>query len=403
MNPKRSLAAMLCLFVLSLNAQTISYNWLDKIGLAKEMLRTVKLEHSKKTVTYTKKIRIPKAKGKSKSLPRRQAGKQKSRIIVPKFTDYAWKEAALVVMDADNGNLEIAKIKKDGQRLVNTNPKFDISIEERSSGLTWNGKNTAFTVISNESNSIYTVIANKWLERLADGRVKEHVYAPFSNSLYQQELIASGEAHLKDDVRLALGQLGVWGVGSLVFPKVTLASVVPADYLYNIALNEQTDPQEFYAFLAGDIKYDPFKRVLVLLAANGEEAYAETKSNADALGPHQFTEPTWNLMKKTYPDAKLFNFRDNAGNHLVSSRATALLYDYNLAELVRVFGNKILRDKNLTMYIAAAHNCGVSRVIKALKKPGKNWRVALRKLGKTDETILFLEKMDYLLKPQLNQ
>ncbi len=370
------------------NAQTISYNWLERIGLAKEMLRAVKLEHSNKTAAYIQKIIIPGAWGKSKSRP-------KPRTIIRKRTDYAWKEIALAIMDLDNGNIEIIKIKKVGQELQNDNLKFGISIEKRPSGLIWNSKNTALVVTGRDST--YAVIANKWLERLADGGAKEHIYAPFSTAFYQDELILNGEIRLRNNIHSALSQLDVWGVGSLAFTQKKITTIVALEYVRNIALNEQTDPQEFYAFLAGAIKYNPFKRVLVLIGANGEEAYSETKSGADALGLHQFTEDTWNLMRKTNPDARLPDFRSGAGNHVISSRATALLYDYNLAELVKAFGGKILKDKNLIPYIAAAHNCGVKRVIRALKKPGHDWRRALRKLGKTDETIIFLEKMDYLM------
>lgn len=403
MRPKRLLIIMLCLFVLNLNAQTISYNWLERIGLAKEILRTVKLEHSSKTVTYTQKVRIPSyihltksaresiqgTKGKSKS-------KRKSRVIIRKHTDYAWKEVALVVMDADNGNLEIVKIKKAGQELLNSNSKYDVSIEKRPSGLTWNGKNTAFSITA--KSSIYVVVANKWLERLANGKLKEHIYSPYSAKLRQKELIEAGDKHLDDDIYWAMGQLAGWGVGSLTFPDKKVADIVPRNYLKNIILTEQTDPQEFYAFLAGTAGYDPFERVKVIIGANGEDAYATTTSDADALGWTQFTEPTWNLMIKECPHAKLPDFKSGAPDHISSLQATALLYNYNLNKLVEAFGRIVLGNPGLELYLAAAHNCGINRVITALKKPGKDWRQALRRLSKTDETIIFLGKVDYLLR-----
>lgn len=383
---KRFFTFLVCFLVFSLNAQTISYSWLDKIGLAKEMLREVKLKHSKQTKTYIQKLKPLKTKRRSKS---------KQRITIRKNTDYAWKEIALAIMDMDNGNIEIVKVTKKAQELINPNLRYIISLEPRPSGLTWNGKNTAFLVTG--EGSTYAVIANKWLERQNDGIAKEKIYTPFSTKLNQEGLIGAGENHLKNDVDLALGQLGLWGVGSLAYPQKTVASIVPPDYLRNIALNEQTDPREFYAFLGNALEYDPFQRVLVLIAANGEEAYSETQSNANALGLTQFTNGAWSLIRKEYLHSELPDFRTGAGDHIKSLQATALLYDYNLAKLINAFGQEILRDENLVFYLAAAHNCGIGRVITALKKPGKDWRKDLRKLGKTNETIIYLEKMDYLM------
>mgnify|MGYP001593597487 CR=1 FL=1 len=386
--------ALLCFLALGLDAQSISYNWSRKIDLAKEMLRKVKLEHSNKAVTYTQKIIIPKPRGKSKALPRRQASKPKSRTIIRKRTDYAWKEAALVVMDTDNGNLEIVKIKKAGKKLQNNNPKFKISLEARPSGLTWNGKNTPFSVANPDST--FAVVANKWLERLANGKTKEHIYSPYSARLHEQELVEIGNKHIDDDIYWAMSQLTRRGIGSPIFPNVNIADVVPRRYLKNIVLTEQTDPQELYAFLAGTLEFDPFDRVKVIIGANGEDAYATTTSDAAALGWAQFTKPTWDLMIREFSDAKLPNFKTGAPDHIYALQATALLYNYNLNKLVDALGRKILDDPNLKLYMAAAHNCGINRVISALQNPGKDWRVALRKLGKTDETILFLEKIDYL-------
>lgn len=388
MRPKQLLATMFCFFVLNLHAQTISYSWLEKIGLAQEMLRPIKLEHSINTTTSVQKIIMPRVAGKSKS-------KQKSRIVIRKRTDYAWKEIALAIMNVSNGNLEVIKIKKAGQELQNNNQGFQISIEKRPSGLTWNGKNTAFSVTSN--GLTYTVVANKWLERLAEGKPKEHIYSSYSIELHQKELIEAGDKHLDKDIHWAMGQLAGWGVASLAVPDKKISDVMPYNYLKNIILVEQTDPREFYDFLGGLIEYDPFERVRVIIGANGGGAYLETKSDAGALGLSQFTENTWKLMVKKFPGAQLSSWRVGASDHVESTRATALLYDYNLARLKGVFGDKILENKNLILYIAAAHNCGVNRVIAALKKPGKDWRQALRKLGRTDETMIFLEKMDYLL------
>ncbi|MBI2669900.1 MAG: hypothetical protein HYX20_02045 [Candidatus Yanofskybacteria bacterium] len=168
-------------------------------------------------------------------------------------------------------------------------------------------------------------------------------------------------------------------------------------------MNLQT--REFYAYKSGILQYNPFDRVKVILTGNGEEAFP-SYNYAGAVGLTQFTNNkpkrgrgigTWDIVKKTYPAAQLPEFKVGAANHIESIKAAILLYDYNLNELIRTLGIGILDDENLNFYLYAAHNCGIGRVIQALKKPGKDWRQALRKLSKTNETIMFLEKVDYLV------
>ncbi len=229
--------------------------------------------------------------------------------------------------------------------------------------------------------------------------------------MHQESLVEKGDGHLREDIDVALYRLGRSGVGSLVFDQKTIATTTPIDFVKNICLAEHTDPQEFYAFTAGTVEYDPFDRVKVIIAANGEAAYNDTASSARALGLMQFTNQTgknrrgkqrlgtWDLVRKEYREAELPEFQVGATDHVNSMQATALLRDYNLNRLVKTLGEEILADENLEAYLYAAHNCGIDRVIKALRRagPGQNWRSALRKLGKTDETIIYLEKIDYLL------
>ena len=368
------------------------HSWVGKIVEAKEMLRDIELKHSNKLVSY-KEIR--------KSPPRNK--KKKARAITIKRTDYAWKEAGLALINTKTGEMQIVKIRKDGQKLNNYSNGFVIKIEPRINGITWNGRNTAFRVVEPVG---WAVIANKWIEQ-ASSKTAESVYFPYSTATHQDELVGIGGWHLDNDAADAFAELRFKDVKSLVFPEKMVGDVVPPEFPKNLVLVELTDPQEFYAYKSGDLKLSPFNRVKVLLAGNGEGAFP-AYNYAGAVGLTQFTNNkpkrgrgvgTWDVVRGAYLTALLPEFKIGATNHIESIKAAILLYDYNLDKLVRAFGSKILDDKNLELYLYAAHNCGISRVIEAIKhtKRGQDWRVALRKLSKTDETIMFLDKVGYLL------
>ena len=367
------------------------HSWLGKITEAKEMLRGVELKHSAKLVSYKETRKLPPKKGK------------KTKVISIKKADYAWKEAGLALMNVETGEIKIIKIRKESQKLLNYDGVFLVEIEQRISGLTWNSRNTAFRVVKPTG---WVVIADKWIERV-NSKPTESIYFPYSTNVHQGELIDIGGWHLDDDTAAAFAELRFRDVKSLTYPEKIVGDVVPAEFTKNLVLTELTDPQEFYAFKSGVLKYNPFDRVKVILAGNGEEAFPTT-NYAGAVGLTQFTNNkpkrgrgagTWDMVRKTYPAAQLPEFKIGAANHTESIKAAILLYDYNLNELAKAFRIDILDDENLNFYLYAAHNCGIGRVIQAIKrtKPGQDWRVALRKLGKTDETIVFLEKVNYLI------
>ncbi|MBI2063185.1 MAG: hypothetical protein HYT61_03030 [Candidatus Yanofskybacteria bacterium] len=384
------LFATLVVFSLSVHycsraeAQEKKYSWLDKIDEAKQMLKNVELKHSVKIVTYKETRKLP-----------AQVKKKKSKILTTKRTDYAWKEAGLVLMNTETGEIKLIKIRKEGQKLFNLDKEFTVEIEPRVNGITWNGRNTAFRVVAPDG---WIVIANGWID-LVSGKPAERIYFPYSTSLHQDELIKMGDFHLEGHFVAAVAELHSLGVISLANSDKKVSETMSFLFPINLVLVELTDPQEFYAFKSGTLKFNPFDRVKILLAGNGEGAFS-TYNYAGAVGLTQFTRGTWNIIKKKYPLAKLPEFNVGAMQHIESIMAAILLYDYNLNELKKVFGEKILDDEKLDHYLYAAHNCGIGRVIKAIKrtKTGQDWRVALRKLGKTDETIIFLEKVDYLLK-----
>lgn len=374
-------------------------NWFGRIVEAQTGLKKLKLKRAGKIATYDeirKVIKFSGEKGQA-GLPA-QAGIVKTVII--KQRDYAWKEIGLALLNTKTGELKLAKVRKEGAKLVNPNKGFSIELEERVNGLTWNGRNTAFKITPSD----WVVIGSKYIG-IINKRPKEIIYVPYSTGLYQREIVEMGDLHLLSDNEKAIASLNSLKVQSLWLPDMNITDVVSPDYAYNIALVEHIDPDEFHAFVAGALEFSPFERVLVLLAINSEEAF-QTFNYAGAIGLTQFTNNgskkhkrlgTWDTVRNAYPKAKLPSFNKGSTNHRESIKATMLLYDLNLGALLRVFGPEILKDKNLDHYLYAAHNCGIGRVINAIKTSRERWRKVLRELSPTDQTNVFLQKIDYLL------
>lgn len=366
------------------------FEWLDKVAEAKRGLKDIKLHHSPKILTYTETRKV--------FSPAGRTGRKSNRPgkIVIKRRDYAWKEAALALLNTHTGEIRYIKIKKEGQKLWNKDPVFMVEIEERVNGLKWNGKNTAFRVISG---SDWVVIGCKWLE-LTNGKPRESTYVPYSIGLDNQELAEFGSLHLKADVIIAFEELEARRVESLALPGQLVSSVVPDTYPFNVILDEHTDPQEFHAFLSGQNKHSPFDRVKVLLALNGEEAF-QAYNYAGAVGLTQFTNNrgrklkragTWDVVRAAYKTAKLSEFKVGAADHIQSIMASALLWDYNLSKLAAALGLiKVFLNPECDYYLYAAHNCGIDRVIRAVKSGGSDWRRFL-----PGETRIYLEKLDFV-------
>lgn len=357
---------------------------LSEIEKGKTELEKLNLEHSPKTITYTEPLKNSTARARKR-----------------KITDFAWKEIGLKLLNLDSGNIKIIKIKKVGPKLINIERDFIITIEGRPSGLLWNGWNTAFRVEKIGNNSHWIVILNKYPRRLKNGKCENLVYAPYSTFVHLKELVSEGRTYLRAAILKSLAELEESGIGSRgdFFDSV--------DSFERLTLIEQTDPFEFNEFLSGRWPLSPFERVYIILALNKDTAYGVTSSPAAANGLMQFTNQsrerkpgTWDLMRKKYSQATLPPFNTGTRNHIESIKAAILLQNYNLEVLETALGEKITEDPNLEHYLAAGYNGGIGPVVKAIQKSqakGTGWRQELRKLKKTNESLDYLNKLDYLL------
>ncbi len=318
------------------------------------------------------------------------------------------KEIALALLNTVTGEIKIVKIKKSGEKLVAPDG-YDIQIVRRDNGLRWNYWNTQYDVVSPEN---YIVIDNRYpmaktittTKKLKNSKgvyynakvntktVEYVYYVPYSSDLHRNDIINVGEKYIEDKVHEAFDRLTALGVKSRAFPDRLVTDVFAhaKDYFERIPMIEQSD--------LGEFTLNPTQtaeRVNVIVATNGEQAFSKTCNGSSACGWVQFIPSTYTAIRKAYPLAQL-NTDTMAGraNHLNSMMSAILLYDYNLGDLVKKFGNNIVNDPRLEEYLAAAYNGSprwVHQSIVANKTDSLEWTTHLRK-----ETLGFMSKLRYL-------
>lgn len=291
------------------------------------------------------------------------------------------REIAMVIMDKISGALKVVKIIKRGGELI-APADYQIEVVERSNGIRWNYWATQYKVV-HPANAM--VLLNKWPEpenikikkpvTLKNGKksfvyenkvnIKYITYAPYSEDYHTQEMIALGSQYIGDMVDQAYATLKSRGVLSRAYPDILVSdvSVLKKDYFIKIPITEHSD--------LGEFTLDPTRtseRVKIIIGVNGAGAYADNCNYAAACGWVQFTPRTYKELAKIYSNAGLIaDFEEGAANHLNSMMAAVLLYDYNLAGLMKVHGNKIVDDPKLEEYLAAGYNGSPARVNTSLK------------------------------------
>ena len=373
-----------------------------KIEEAKKLLEPVDLAHSDKVTTLRTRYKMVVIK---------RGRRKKRKTIKSSYKDFEWKESALAVL-YPSGKIAIVKIRREKQNLMSMTGGFLINLEDRPSGIKWNGKNTAF-VVKNSRWETLIVIGIKWLETDSEvvlerkGKKQKRVtryfttptlYVPYSTGLHQRELIKQGNDHYDSRSQTAYDDLDRKGVKSLVLPTKNVTEVIRQNLsIKNLCLIEHTDPTEYDAFVNGEWKYDPYERVLVRLGVNGDSEFSNTKSHAGARGLKQFMYGTWIIVSNAYPLAELPDYLTGTSNHVTSIQAAVLLYDYNLNELKKEFGLSILEDPQLEYYLAAGYNGGIGRVIAGIRKYGHDWTRNL-----LNETKIYVEELEYLHQHPVN-
>lgn len=264
------------------------------------------------------------------------------------------KDIALKILNLDSGEVKIIKIKivinKNGLSIISPSA-YKITIAPRTNGILWNKWNTMYKISEPAG---WIVLKNKYPERISAKKVEERVYTPYSDEIHTAEMVEAGRKYLREVATEAFRDLKEKKVYSRAVPDTLISdlSALNHDIFVRLPLIEGMD---FSEFVIDPVK--SYERVLVLIGSNKERAYYWTESSASARGWLQYTPKTYKSMAKTYPSAKLMaDHKTGASDHVNSMKAAILLHDYNLAELVKKFGNKILDDPRLEEYLAAAYN-----------------------------------------------
>ena len=203
-------------------------------------------------------------------------------------------------------------------------------------------------------------------------------YAPFSNKLVRQDIVESGAQILFSEIREAQRELCDSGIRSRAFPQKKLCEVFPDDLIFNIAIIEQVDDEEFSSkcpdpkMLSAEnrifencAEYSVFK-VLVHYARNGNGAFRHVASEMAARGAMQFTQRTYNeTALEDYPKIKLNpSFREGAAELRNSIKAAIALLDRELSRMPEGAQRAFQTDSRLAgIYPIAAYNGGLQRAM----------------------------------------
>jgi hypothetical protein len=191
------------------------------------------------------------------------------------------------------------------------------------------------------------------------------VYLPFTEDTFDPGFVSSGKDFLLTTARQAIEELRLAKVPSAAFPGELLADAIPPQLITTLAVIEQTDDKDYIQKQAR-----AFDEVLSQYGLKREEAYRYSVSNANALGPLQFTNRkgngTYTFVVRRYRGAKLDpSFESGATNLLNAMKAAACLLDFNLAGM-RADIRRAYRanPQVLGIFPVAAYNGGSRNVLK---------------------------------------
>jgi hypothetical protein len=191
------------------------------------------------------------------------------------------------------------------------------------------------------------------------------VYLPFTEDTFDPGFVSSGKEFLLTTARQAIEELRLAKVPSAAFSGELLADVIPPQVITTLAVIEQTDDKDYIQKQAL-----AFDEVLSQYGLKREEAYRYSVSDANALGPMQFTnrkgKGTYAYLVRRCRGAKLDpSFESGATNLLNAMKAAACLLDFNLAgmrpDIRRAYR---ANPEVLGIFPVAAYNGGSRNVMK---------------------------------------
>jgi hypothetical protein len=243
-----------------------------------------------------------------------------------------------------------------------------------------NGINTPFVVMHPERRAVVA------LKRTSLRGGKERVptvYVPYTRHVDTPEMRARGHEYLRARIEEAQTLLRERSVMSRSFVQLNVADAVPLELALKIAVIEHIDHARF----SSEPMEQLMNEVLVIVGANGADAYIAASSSASAYGLFQFIRKTYTSIRAQYPAAALEpDFVRGMQMHTNAAKASLLLFDSDLAQLPPLLRMLIrTHPEYLADYLAAMYNSGGAW--NRMKKHGLSWRDHL-----PNETKVYLQK-----------
>ena len=164
---------------------------------------------------------------------------------------------------------------------------------------------------------------------------------------------------------------------------------MPIDVSLVLSIIEHIDPGRFEHHQGDEVAL--VHEVLTIIGANTTSAYSYSKSSAGARGLFQFVPDTYRRLREKYRSAGLNkDFVSGCDDHTNAAKASLLLFDSDLASMPRKWLADRGKDgRSIGMYMAAAYNCGSTRVGKSARECKDQWTCRL-----PEETRVYLKKFD---------
>ena len=224
--------------------------------------------------------------------------------------------------------------------------------------------NSDFEVIDPPGGKVLSV-------RYPHARNDLRIYTPYSPELAQPEVFNAG-LQVKDDfIDRALARLRAANVPSRAFPGKLVADVVSRKILTILLLIEHINPKDFQS---AELTEAQVGKVLVILAANKELAYAHNISPAGAGGIAQLMRGTYADVVAAYRSAPLEkNFERSAADPINAIMVQILLCDYDWSRVNEFSKPAEISAERIGPYLAACYNGGCSPVKRAFQEGMASW------------------------------
>jgi len=231
------------------------------------------------------------------------------------------------------------------------------------------------------------VLAGKF--HVGHGRTRRTViYTPYTPGLHTPEMVAAGRDYLdsllaKAVVELDAGPTASRAVNGRLVTETVDRRVLAAILIVEHARFDRLDDLGLKQVV---------EEVLVVLAANGDDAYDHAVSRARAQGLAQFIRSSYQLTRRRYPDARIkADFNSGASDHLNVVKAQYCLADWTLSALRPETVDELRLpgfEEDLGAYIAAGYNGGEQRAASAYQRSPVEWEKPGRGLWR--ETVSYV-------------